>query len=75
MEDILSACSWASPSTFTDFYHRDIALLTKASTTWDPLLLLNVLLCCMILNKVLFLVVLLVSSLPILIVQVRPDLR
>ena len=28
LEDILSACLWASHSTFTDFYLRDIALLT-----------------------------------------------
>ena len=28
MEDILSACSWEFHSTFTDFYLRDIALLT-----------------------------------------------
>ena len=29
MEDILSACSWASHSAFTDFYLRDITLLTQ----------------------------------------------
>ena len=28
MEDIMSACSWASHSTFTDLYLQDIALLT-----------------------------------------------
>ena len=44
-EDILSANSWGSHSTFTDFYLRDIALL----------LLLSVPSCYMIFNKVLLL--------------------
>ena len=37
LEDILSACSWASHSTFTDFYLQDIALLTKGFHRLGPI--------------------------------------
>ena len=37
MEDILSACSWASHSTFTDFYLRDIALLSEGLHRLGPI--------------------------------------
>ena len=37
MEDILSACSLASHSTFTDFYLQDIALLSEGLHHLGPI--------------------------------------
>ena len=38
MEDILSVCLWASHSTFTDFYLREIALLTEGLHRLGPII-------------------------------------
>ena len=37
MEDILSACSWASHLNFTDFYLGDITLLTESLHCLGPI--------------------------------------
>ena len=47
IEDIMSACSWASHSTFTDFYLQDIALLTEGLHHLGPIVAVQ---CSIILN-------------------------